>query len=250
MNITTKLLFTFSLFISLPTFCMDLMDLAEDAPAETVDLDDGKKWVNPRDGQQVAPFAGKLVACRSDGLRAGYGLGALYKIDQNNPTGYALISARIDGSNGYFYHRLYTCPRTKLLHVRNGSVAISLTTRELERTPWFLRLPTYNEICHLSKALKNDEMRYNTFGDFDAAAQILKPFTLDNVLQEDRGSYFRSQARKHMWPWQRLLHIGRRDPGSQLHRLPKDMIGLLTQYVFNAQAQALMENAEPNQILE
>jgi hypothetical protein len=253
MNIITKLLFAFTLSISLPTFCMDFMDLAEDMPAETIVLDDGNAWVNPQNGRELAPFAGKLVACRSEGLRAGFGHANLYKIDRDNPTGYALISAWRHGSfsdyDGDICHRLYTCPHTQV-RVGNGGVSIPLTTIELERTPWLLRLPTYNEICHLSKALKNGQMRCYTFNDFETASQLLKPFTLENVLEEDRILYFKKQTLKNMWQWQRLLHIGKRDSGSQLYRLPKDMINLLTKHTFDAQVQELASNADPDQILD
>jgi hypothetical protein len=236
MNIATKLFCMFSLCTALPNFCMNWLgemdqETEVEIPAEVVVLDDGRKWINPQKWQDVTQFAGKVVAYKSPYTKH---LGSL-QLDSKSGVLFGVVSELTDSP---YYHgcgfRLYTSTKAPCF--------FHLTTVELQDEDYFMRLLTYDEICRLSSMGKRRLCGVST--------RSCCEFTLDNLLEEEHPKYFRNQVLKTMWQWQRLLHIGKKDLGSALGRLPKDMIHLLTQFVLNAQAQELMANAEPDERLD
>jgi hypothetical protein len=74
--------------------------------------------------------------------------------------------------------------------------------------------------------------------------------TLDNLIPRERIKYFRTQAGKQAWEWQRLLLLGHQDPQSPLHLVLKDIIRTLGRYTLHAQACELLDRAKPDAVLD
>jgi hypothetical protein len=224
------------------------MNGPEGQEAKVVVLEDGHEWLSPRTWEDVvaAGILDKVVACKEPVLPMPENP---YRIDQSDIY-FSLISDSLLDDNAAYAS--YPC----ITQGPNQACSLSSALLRHLHGKFFVRLLTFHEMCHLSEAREKGEFVCPNpwCGEDDLLQDDLFPkkgeFTLDNLMEKERPKYFRNQVRKKMWPWQRLLLIGKKDTGSALYNVPKDIIGLLTQHVFNAQLSELMKNAKPDQKLD
>jgi hypothetical protein len=221
-----KLLCTVSLFSALPNFCMDGLE-ERDQEAEVVVLDDGRKWVKLRSLKDITQFKGKMVAGRSS-IPA-----VIIDAGISKDTYYAFLDEASELPALVTYYFCSCGKRGHIYQTYGGCVT--------DRT-CVMRLLTHHEMRSL--------VSYKKKLAKGCSLPNKGEFTLGNLLEEERQPYFRKQVRKTMWKWQRLLHIGKKDSGSTLYNVPKDIIDLLTKYTFNAQVSELMKKAKSDQKLD
>jgi hypothetical protein len=195
-------------------------------------LDDGHKWIEIGQWQQVGPFAGKVVAWRSS---RSWTFGS-FKIKEDDPTCFGFINPapELDYYSGYRIWGCLNAPRSLLL-VSNPE-------------KWFsMRLLTLAEARHWTQALKTGDITtaHLSESNEDKASKI----RLDNLMLSERRKYFRNQVRKTFWPTHRLLWLGRSDSGSAFYGVPKDIVRLLARQVFEAEVDDVVKKAKPDDLL-
>ncbi len=196
-------------------------------------LDDEQEWTSIKTMGHLVPLLKKVVACRSEVLHLNDP--EVYKMDASNPTRYGFLTDQTLQHDIYDLRLLGTNPG-----VRNGWI---LNEDNLKFTPLFMRLLTLDEMCRMSEDAQRDAL--DTLDFFQMC-----DFTLDNLIPQERIKYFRIQAGRQAWEWQRLLLLGHKDPKSPLHRLPKDIIRTLGRYTLHAQACHLLEQAQDGLVLD
>ncbi len=232
MTIATHVLGAFSLCTALSNVCME----------QEVDLDprDGRVWVRPQKSEDIEPFAGRLVACRSKLVVSNHGY--IYTMDDDT-TGYGIIlpcSGKV--AKVAFY---------SLCSARDGfsGCQMGLNDTDLEQAPCVLRLLTRDEAkrLHGSEGFK----RFMCSRQQELSRGVGKFFcTVDDLLEEEREKHFVNQCGKQSWPWQRVLWIGNKTPGNVFSLLPKDLIRLITRHVVHAQAREKMKAVNLSEIVE
>jgi hypothetical protein len=222
-----KLLCVFSLFIMSQTLCMD-----EERKTRIEVLDDGHEWTMVEYGQDIRPFRGMVLACRSflDHMDA-------YK-DPNSETRYVLVSryCTYDG----FGHRLFAAYSGK-----PGASDRYFFRRYYQHDPvWWsnnpiaiLRLLTQKEMRQLLPLMRNKVLEYH---DPTIPSNTFQ-FTLGNLMEKERRAYCWNHARKKVWPKQRLMHIGSKELGSGFHGVPRDIVRLIARQVIDQEANELMK---------
>ena len=224
--VTNKILVLFLLSIALPTICMDVGP--EDVAPEVQRLDDGQEWLSIKNLTHLVPLLKKVVACRSEALDQSDRV--LYKIDASNPTRYGFITDQSLWAKNYDLRLLCIDSQVRLWHLANWS---------LRSNHSFMRLLTYDEMRRMNVDAASGALQFYQMCDF----------TLDNLTPQERIKYFRAQAGKQSWPWQRLVLLGHKDHGSPLHLLPKDIIRTLGRYTLHAQAYELLDRAKLEDVL-
>jgi hypothetical protein len=221
-----KFLFIGLLGIALPTLCME----PEDVPEVHV-LDDEQEWVSIKKMGHVVPLLKKVVACRSEALDQNDRI--IYTMDATNPTRYGFITDQGPWHDNYDLRILCT-------DLRGNARVWFLNKDSLKSTHSFMRLLTYKEACRMSGDASRGKLLFYQLCDL----------TLDNLIPRERIKYFRTQAGKQAWEWQRLLLLGHQDPQSPLHLVLKDIIRTLGRYTLHAQAYELLDHAKPDAVLD
>jgi hypothetical protein len=193
--------------------------------------DDGKQWTLIKRVEDIDPFAGKFVACRSNSAW----MRDAYKIDPESETGYVLVSMRIPLFTP-LYGRYSVLYKVKSDHLDRSSESFCLSDVKTQNRSWFVRLLTLQEARNVSTVIG----RGPHFLDF-YHPEVAFSFRLGNLLEEEYRKYFWNRARKKVWPLQRLMHIGRKESGSGFHGVPRDIVRLIARQVIDQEANKLMK---------
>jgi hypothetical protein len=240
MNIIKKISFVSLLFMVQSTLCME----GKLVP-KPLWPDDGQEWTPIEQWQDVTPFAGQLVAYRT----TGHDCDKPYKISADDPTCYGLVDPYyMLGDVGFDINGLATvdkgywidiCQVAAARKVRNVKLQSSLLPRKYTS----LRLLTFYEVHRLFDAIKKKELHCWADTDWRHRRSLLPAgdnlktfFKLGNLTEKERRPYFWRQARKKVWPLQRLLHIARAESGAVFHGFPKEMVRKIAWHILDAEA--------------
>jgi hypothetical protein len=187
--------------------------------------DDGKQWTLIKNEDDLDPFAGKFIACRS----SNNWMRDAHKIDPESETGYVLVSVGtpLFAALGGHYYALY--------RMKSGESdgCYCLSDHNKQNHSWFVRLLTLQEARSISIIIgipRSLDFYY---------PQSKFSFTLGNLLEEERRTYFWDRARKKVWPLQKLMHIGNKESGSAFSGMPRDIVRLIACQVIQQEANEL-----------
>jgi len=231
MTIATHVLGAFSLCAAVSNICME----------QEVDLDlrDGRVWVRPQRSEDLESFAGRLVACRSKRVVSNHDY--MYTMD-DDATGYGIIlpcSGKV--AKVAFYH---------MASSRDGFSGwhMGLADTDLEQAPCVVRLLTCDEARHLHRS--EDFRRFMCSRQPELSQKVGKFFcTVGDLLAEEQEKYFVNQCGTQSWPWQRLLWIGKGDPGSVFFQLSNELICPIIKWVVYVKAREKMKSVNLSEIL-
>jgi hypothetical protein len=179
--------------------------------------DDARDWFTIQSFEDTQKFAGKIV-----GYQTSFA---------DNMMSYGLIPAE-----------RCACAEPCLLYFlasRNNQGFYPLPMSALQKGSWRMRLLNLDEICHFNNGFKAGKIFCPEIED-----GFENFFKLGNLLEREREHYFRGQVCENMWEWQRLLILGKKDEGSLLYMVPKDMLHLIMQEVIEAQVEDLMRKTD------
>jgi hypothetical protein len=224
-----QLAFTLSLLIAHSTFCMERV-------TKTRRLDgNDNQMTQIKAADDLAPFRGKVIVYTSTNKEL-----TLYahrtKADAQVYYG---IPARI---NKHGKTILFRCPSEPPREFYNASLSDSC----LQKSSLSMRLLTIGEAQDWADAFKIGKVVYP---NVMTAVGLSRSLKLDNLLESDRIKYFRNRVRKTFWKKQRILHLGKTDPGSTFYRVPRDMVRLIAQLVIDDLAQDLMKKTDSKAVL-
>lgn len=215
-----------SLFGSSLVISMDNPD-EEITQANSVVFGDEYEWTECNQMEKIENFAGMVVACKF----AKPPVGGMFQT--NNGIWLGVVSKPSACANNKLHYTLYQCKPLKDpgFGVTFGTGSISLDSDN----KLSVRRLTLDEAYQWDQAIETGKITYPR----ECIWQTLK---LENLMPDEQKKYCRNKVLKTFWAKQRLLHLGQKDKGSPLNCLPKDLVTLISQYFFNAEAAHFGEN--------